>query len=206
MREIFVVAHPEATHVTENLVGGWYDSSLTERGTHDAHRVAQRLLQIIPESTGLHLATSDLRRARQTADPIGRAFGVQPLMDTDLRERSYGDAEGTPPGTTVFLAPPADESRMDHHPGTPGTETRREWATRAYRALDRVQQAGVERAIIVTHGGTLTYLLTAWIGLPVGHAGYAKFSTTPGGITHLREDDLTHDRQVITLNDTTHLT
>ncbi|WP_294569885.1 hypothetical protein [uncultured Arthrobacter sp.] len=32
MRSIYIATHPEATHVTKDLVGGWYDSSLTTRG------------------------------------------------------------------------------------------------------------------------------------------------------------------------------
>ncbi|MBM7781858.1 histidine phosphatase family protein [Arthrobacter tumbae] len=205
MREIYIVTHPEATHITENVVGGWYDSSLTAQGTRDAERIAQRLVELLPERPTVHLATSDLRRARQTAAPIARALGVEAIIDEDLRERSYGEAEGTTPGSTVFLAPSTDAQRMDHHPGTPGTETRREWATRVYRALDRVQQAETDHSVIVTHGGTLTYLLTAWIQVPIDHAGYAMFSTTPGGITRLREDDFSHDRHIVNLNDTSHL-
>jgi probable phosphoglycerate mutase len=204
MRNVFIVTHPEATHATDRLVGGWYDSSLTARGARDAERIAERLVTLIPNGNAVHLVTSDLRRTQQTAAPIAHALGAAPVLDQDLRERSYGDAEGQAPGTTVFLPPPQDSGRMDHHPGTPGTETRRQWATRAYRALERVLQTGAENIIIVTHGGTLTYLISAWIGLPLEHAGYAKFASTPGGITHLREDDVAHDHAVITLNDCSH--
>ncbi len=205
MRNVFIVTHPGATHVTDNVVGGWYDSSLTEQGSRDAERIAERLVVLLPGTQKLHLVTSDMRRTQQTAAPIAHAFGVAPVIDRDLRERSYGDAEGQAPGTTVFLPPPLDSGRLDHHPGTPGTETRREWAARAYRALERVVEAGAEQTIIVTHGGTLTYLISAWIGLPLEHAGHAKFSSTPGGLTHLREDDFAHDRAVVTLNDCAHL-
>lgn len=205
MRNIFIVTHPEATHAAEGLVGGWYNSSLTDHGAHDAERIADRLVTLMPGVGAVQLATSELSRAQQTAAPIGRAFGVSPVIDSDLRERSYGDAEGRAPGTTVFLPPPLNSGRMDHHPGTPGTETRREWAARAYRALERVTRVEAEHTIIVTHGGTLTYLVSAWIGLPLEHAGYAKFSNTPGGITHLKEDDFAHDRAVVALNDCTHL-
>lgn len=130
MRNIFIVTHPEATHAAEGLVGGWYDSSLTDHGAHDAERIADRLVTLMPGVGAVQLATSDLSRAQQTAAPIGRAFGLSPVIDSDLRERSYGDAEGRAPGTTVFLPPPLNSGRMDHHPGTPGTETRREWAAR----------------------------------------------------------------------------
>ena len=205
MRNIFIVTHPEATHATDRLVGGWYDSSLTGRGARDAERIAERLVVLLPGAQEVHLVTSDLRRTQQTAAPIAHAFGVAPVLDQDLRERSYGDAEGQIPGTTVFLPPSRDSGRLDHHPGTPGTETRREWASRAYRALNQAVEAGAENTVIVTHGGTLTYLISAWISLPLEHAGYVKFFSTPGGITHLREDDLAYDRAVVALDDCAHL-
>lgn len=205
MRNVFIVTHPEATHVTDRLVGGWYDYSLTARGARDAERIAERLVVLLPGAQEVHLVTSDLRRTQQTAAVIAHAFSIAPILDRDLRERSYGDAEGQAPGTREFLPPPLDSGRLDHHPGTPGTETRREWATRAYQALNRVLEVGAENTIIVTHGGTLTYLVSAWIRLPLEHAGYVKFSNTPGGITHLKEDDFAHDRAVATLNDCAHL-
>jgi probable phosphoglycerate mutase len=205
MRNVFVVTDPEATHVVEGLVGGWYNSSLTAQGSRDAQRIADRLVTLMPGVQAVQLVTSDLHRAQQTAAPIAQAFGAAPLVDSDVRERSYGAAEGKAPGLHMFLPPSRDAGRMDHHPGTLGTETRREWATRAYRALERVVQTGAENTVIVTHGGTLTYLISAWIGLPLEHAGYEKFASTPGGITHRSEDDVAHDHAVITLNDSTHL-
>jgi probable phosphoglycerate mutase len=57
---------------------------------------------------------------------------------------------------------------------------------------------------VVTHGGTATYLIAAWIGLPIEDAGYVKFKVAPGSITLLREDFF-HDRQVVALNLTSHL-
>lgn len=148
---------PGSTHVTDHLVGGWYDSELTEQGERDAERTALRLAELIPISSPPRLVTSNLRRAQQTAAAIARAYGIAFEKDSDLRERSYGEADGRAPGTTVFNSPPADGPRMDHHPGTPGTETRGEWASRVYRALRRVQQTEARQAVIVTHGGTLTY-------------------------------------------------
>ena len=88
MRNIFIVTHPEATHAAEGLVGGWYDSSLTDHGAHDAERIADRLVTLMQGVGAVQLATSDVSRAQQTAAPIGRAFGVSPVIDSDLRERS----------------------------------------------------------------------------------------------------------------------
>lgn len=86
---------------------------------------------------------------------------------------------------------------MHHRDGVEGSETRFAWASRVYAGLDRVVASGSERSVVVTHGGTATYLVAAWTGLPIGAAGYAKFTVAAGSITHLREDDFFHDRQVV---------
>jgi probable phosphoglycerate mutase len=41
--------------------------------------------------------------------------------------------------------------------------------------------------------------------MPLEATGYAKFKISPGGITHLHEDDFFRDRQVVTVNETHHL-
>ena len=43
MRDLYIVTHPEATHHVEALVGGWYDSALTQRGAEHADRIAEEL-------------------------------------------------------------------------------------------------------------------------------------------------------------------
>ena len=41
--------------------------------------------------------------------------------------------------------------------------------------------------------------------MPLEAAAYVNFKSSPGGITHLREDDVFANRQVARLNDTAHL-
>ena len=60
---------------------------------------------------------------------------------------------------------------MHHRDGIDGSETRFEWASRAYAALQRILAGGAQDAVVVTHGGTATYLIAAWIGLPLEEAG-----------------------------------
>ncbi|PPB48684.1 histidine phosphatase family protein [Arthrobacter pityocampae] len=205
MRNLYVVTHTEATHHVDSLVGGWYDAALTPRGVHDAQRVAAALSERIPDEEGALLVCSDLLRTRQTAEPIADRFAVEMLLDPDLREQSYGAAEGTPRGSTPYAPPPADGDRMHHRDGIDDSETRFEWANRTYSALQKILVHGARDAVVVTHGGTATYLIAAWIGLPLEHAGYVKFTVAPGSITYLREDDFFHDRQVVALNQTSHL-
>lgn len=121
-------------------------------------------------------------------------------------KQSCGAAEGTPPGSMPSAPPPPRGDRMHHCDGVAGSETRFQWASRAYAALDRVIAVDGQDSVVVTYGGTATYLIAAWIGLPIEAAGYVKFNVSPGSITHLRQDDFFHDRQVVALNDLSHLT
>ncbi|WP_246165420.1 histidine phosphatase family protein [Arthrobacter yangruifuii] len=205
MRNLYVVTHPEADHHVRKLVGGWYDSALTDRGIVAAQRIAADLGERIPRRETALLFSSDLRRTRQTADPIGQRLGLSVHQDRNLREQTYGIADGTPAGSTPYLPPPPHGDRMHHWDGNAGSEMRFQLAGRAYTALHRMLAAGAQDTVAVTHGGTATYLVAAWIGLPLEAAGYVKFQISPGSITHLREDDVFHDRQVVSLNDTAHL-
>jgi probable phosphoglycerate mutase len=170
----------------------------------DARRIAAALAAVIPPDADVALFSSDLLRTRQTAEPIAAQLGLDIHLDPALRERSYGDAEGTPTGSTSYAPPPAHGDRMHHRDGV-GSETRFAWASRVYAGLDRVLARGSESSVVVTHGGTVTYLIAAWIGLPIEGAGYARCMAAAGSITHLREDDFFHDRQAVTLNNRDHL-
>ena len=59
--------------------------------------------------------------------------------------------------------------------------------------------------IIVTHGYALTFIIAHWIGMPLESATHVNFSASPGGLTHLVEDDFFRNRAVKMLNDVTHL-
>lgn len=207
MRQVFVVTHPEATHHVENRVGGWFDSALTARGRLHAGAVAARLHELVPRAAPIGLYSSDLRRAVETAAPIASLFGTEPMLVPDLREKSYGVAGGQLRSwlDERFVPPPAMGERLDHDEGIEGAETKLEWVTRVYCAVDRIRSAAEEHQVVVTHGGSLSWVVAAWLGLPVTACAYASFRASAGGITVLREDDRFRNRTLHTLNDTSHL-
>ena len=59
-------------------------------------RIARTLRDQIPAGADVELFSSDLLRTSQTADEVAREFGVEPILDSRLREKSYGEAEGKP--------------------------------------------------------------------------------------------------------------
>lgn len=208
MERIYVVTHPEASHHVEGLVGGWYDSHLTPRGLQEAEQIGDHLLALVPVGATPQLVSSDLLRTRQTAEAIAAALGVEPVLDADLREKSYGVAEGGPQRwlDERFVFPPAVGERMDHHEGIDGGETKREWVERAYAAVARLQAEPAEHRIVVTHAGTANWVIAAWMRIPVEACAYVSFRVSSGSVTVLEEDDRFHNRALTVLGSRSFLT
>jgi probable phosphoglycerate mutase len=207
MRTLYVVAHPEAEHHLSGVVGGWYESELTNRGRAQATLIAARLRELVAAGEVAQVYASDLRRACQTAEAIAAELGAEPVYDERLREKSYGIAEGKRQAwfDARFVPPPATGDRMHHHEGIDGAETRYDLATRVYAALQDILAADCSNHVVVTHGFAHTFVVAAWINMPLESAGSVTFRSSSGGITVLQEDDYFHNRALVTLSDTTHL-
>lgn len=137
-----------------NLVGriqGSTDIPLNETGRRQAAEAAA-MLDI---SGPVMLAASDLSRAADTARLIGAARGWgEPTLFPRLRERGYGEAEGTL--TADFAATFGDwlTARV------PGAETRDAVLARALGALDELAAAAEGAPVVaVTHGALIGGLI-----------------------------------------------
>jgi 2,3-bisphosphoglycerate-dependent phosphoglycerate mutase len=207
MRNVYVVTHPESTHHAEKLVGGWYDAQLTRAGVTAAASIGQALRARIPRDREIELYSSDLQRAWQTARVIGDLLHVDVGTDRGLREKSYGEAEGKPQAwlDQRFIPPPPVGDRMHHDEGIPGAETKWSLATRVYAAVERILDSDCQHQIIVTHGFAGTVVLASWIKMPIESLGYVNFGLSPGSITELRQDDYFYNRNILKLNDMTHV-
>ena len=206
-KDIYVVAHTQSRHHVEGLVGGWYNSELTELGRRQAVAVAGRIAQMVGDQRPVEVQTSDLLRAAQTAEPIAERLGAPVTRWPDLRERSYGVAGGKPDawleGRLVLAG--RDGDRLDHRDGIEDAETKREFLTRIYRAMDQIVARPCPTQLVVTHGYAMTFVIAAWIKMPLENAGWLNFRSNGGGITHLHEDDEFFNRYVLSLNDRAHL-
>ena len=87
-----------------------------------------------PAGDAVELFSSDLLRARRTAEVVGKHLGTGVVIDADLREKSYGEAGGRPQAwlDERFVPPPATGERMRHDEGIAGAETKWQLAVRAY--------------------------------------------------------------------------
>ena len=205
MKNLFVVTHAQSIHHIEHKVGGWYDTGLTSQGTIDAAATAERLEALVGESD-VEVFSSDLKRASQTAAIIAERLQRTVVHTPDLREISYGVAEGkAQEWLDARYIPAPDEDRLDHSCGIEGAETRRDVAERVFPCLDAIVSRPCQTQIVVTHGFTLTMVIAAWMKLPVESAGFISFPAKSGSITHLRQEDFWRNRSVVSLADVSHL-
>jgi probable phosphoglycerate mutase len=135
MRNVYVVTHTQSLHHIKRIVGGWYDTSLTDLGRKQAEKIGQFLRSSI-NSTDVQLFPSDLKRAAETAEIIGKHFSKPVTLDSRLREMSYGETEGKPQSwfKDQNKPQPTDGNRIDHRVYT-GAESRIEVAERVSAAL-----------------------------------------------------------------------
>jgi probable phosphoglycerate mutase len=205
MRNVYVVAHAQSLHHVEGRVGGWYDTPLTDLGRVQAEKTG-RFLRSAIGSKDNELFSSDLKRAAETAEIIGRHLHRPITLDSRLREMSYGEAEGRPQGwfRERFRPRPADGDRLDHRVFE-GAESRIEVAERVGAALDDILEGGALDTVIVTHGFASTFLVMAWMRVPAEHMGYCSLPARPGCVTKLQEDDTFGNRSVAYLCRTAHL-
>lgn len=208
MHRVYVITHPEASHHVENRVGGWFDSHLTAKGLQRAEQIAVYLRALIPSTESAQLFSSDLRRTRQTAEAVSRALALDVTLDPDLREKSYGAAGGKAQAwlDERFVFPPAVGDRLDHDEGIEGAETKREWISRVYAAIARIDTAQATHRVIVTHAGTASWVIAAWMRIPLEACNYAAFRVSSGSVTILEADDRFHNRSLIVLGETNYST
>jgi probable phosphoglycerate mutase len=79
-------ANPYVFHGAESDVG------LSDKGRRQAEAIAPYLAAKLPDV----LVSSNMRRARETGEPIARVCGLPLLIEPELHERRVGRLSGTP--------------------------------------------------------------------------------------------------------------
>ena len=160
--------HGRTAWNAERRFQGQTDVPLDDTGLAQAAAAARALAQLDPAA----IVSSDLSRARATADALAALTGVQVRTDEGLRETYAGVWQGL---TRAELEERfGDElaawaAGSDLRPG--GGETRLEVAQRMVAVVDReLAQLEAGRTLVVaTHGGSARAAIGALLGLPPEH-------------------------------------
>ncbi len=202
MHPIIIVRHGEAEHNVGDLTGGWTESSLTPLGERQAAAVAERLGREL-KGIEVRLLSSDLRRARQTAEKITEALGVEAEYRADLREFNNGVAANKRREEVQELYVEPGDSLLDWQP-YPEAETWRRFHLRVASYMDRVMESHDRPCLVVCHGGTVVQIVSWWLMLPTETLNWVNFHSYPTGVTVLTETKW-GERRLDRLNDTSHL-
>ena len=176
---LFALRHGATEYSRERRFTGSRDVSLTTDGRLQAEAVAQALAG----NPVAAVYTSPLERARICADLIAKPHRLEPRVEPDLREMSFGAWEGLR-GREL---PPDDAEawrRTPHLITPPGGEALGVVAARVRTTLDRLIAAHAgESAIVVTHAVVVRLIVLAALGL--GPERLWSVDASPAGITEL---------------------
>jgi alpha-ribazole phosphatase len=171
MSTIYLVRHGEvAGNVGRLFFAGWDDVPLNARGEQQAQAVAKYL-------RGANLKavySSDLQRARRTAEEIAAPHNVQVLEDAAWREIHFGDWAGAGEAELLEKWPELWRERQadPENVRPPNGESLRDLWKRVQPAWESVvsrhRREGSGDAAVVAHQGTIRVLLLGLLGAPLG--------------------------------------
>jgi len=156
-----LIRHGETEWNREGRIQGTSDIPLNDAGRAQARLAGVRLRELLSPDRPVILVSSDLSRARETAELIADEAGIDgPLLYPELRERAYGEGEG-------LRASELEERWGDRHAtGVPGAETLPDLRARALAGVLRVvadarsaSAPAVVDVIGVTHGALIRELV-----------------------------------------------
>jgi probable phosphoglycerate mutase len=156
---IILVRHGE-TALNAARVLQFPDTPLGERGLEQARAVGRRFAGAPPKA----IVSSDMARARQTAEAIAKATGLPVIESPLLGERNFGDLRGSRFDDLGY--DPIHDDR-----GPPNGESMAQFRARIAQAyawiLAMREQAGGDLAV-VSHGLFIREFLAAHVHLPEG--------------------------------------
>jgi len=161
-RRVYIFRHGETDWNLNRRIQGHTDIPLNARGSAQAEELAQRLQRCPIEV----ILSSDLARARQTAEVVAAQLAVPVYFDPRLREASLGEAEGLTVEEVVarFGGSAWDKWRStdpaDWEFHFPGGEPKRSTLERSSKALeDFLGQHPFGTVAVSTHGGVIRTLV-----------------------------------------------
>ena len=151
----------------ESLRGGWGMQPLSPEGRAQAEELARRL-----KSSGINarwIFTSDLKRARETAEILGEALSLPVVDAPQFREVNNGLLAGMENAEAERLYPGLYWSALDWEQSYPQGESPREFFERVEKAWYQLKLYLITRgqsAILVTHGGVINAIACIEMGVP----------------------------------------
>lgn len=177
-RVLVLLRHGRSRADDEQVHEGRYDSPLTEVGRDQARTTAGHWSEVGRRFD--RIVSSTLVRARETAEIIGAALGIQVDVDPLWMEHDNGPLAGLSKAESERRFPaPAFRSRWAPLTAE-GGESTEGLHRRASEALESLHRRPDQRVLVVAHGGILNAALRVLLGasrethFAFGDNGYAE--------------------------------
>ena len=196
---VIAIRHGETSWNVDTRIQGQLDIPLSANGRWQAERLAAAL----KDEPINAIYASDLARAWETAQYLGRTQGVLVTREEALRERSFGDFEGKTFAEIETLLPEQSMRWRKRDPefSPSGGESLVALRRRVVAAAERLAARHPGELIaLVGHGGVMDVLYRAATRLDIqaprtwtlGNAAINRLLWTPAGFTLVGWADSTH--------------
>ena len=201
--QIFLVRHGATDWNIQGRCQGATDLDLNEVGLRQAKQIATSLTN----ETIHGIYSSNLKRARQTAQFFSLHHQLPVHIETDVRELDHGKLEGL-----TFAEIKENYSQFIQRWRTepaeiqvPGGERLADVARRAWKGLSRIVRGHTaeEAVVIVSHNFPILGIICRITGTHLNH--YRTFHLDPCGVTRLNHDGKDH-WEVTSINNQTYRT
>ena len=183
---ILLARHGETDWNREHRWQGHADPPLNDRGREQAAELARRLAGIRIDA----VYSSDLARARETAELVAAAIGIAVVVDPALREIDVGEWRGL---TTTEIEARFPDGYRRHAGGGDGWqngETHAAMSARIVEAVGRIAEAHPGGDVLsVLHGGVMRALLAHASGVDLAEYRLAQRGPVNGSVARIAVED-----------------
>ena len=195
---LFLVRHGQTDWNRRGVAQGHTDTDLDALG----HAQAGMLVSAFSDVRLKSIFSSDLKRCVQTATPLANRQEIELTTSTALRERTFGELEGTPfRNLGAWFATECERTGLPEHlVSIPGGESWQGVWDRLDTVLPEITSCGGDVAV-VSHGGTCRLLLAKLLRAGIESVHSFRFWNT--SVTELERADGVW--KLVRYNDTKHL-
>ena len=161
---IYLIRHGEDD---DTCLGGWSDAGLSPVGIEQARQASDRILQ--GNYNIRHVFSSDLPRAKETADIIAERLGLGVTLLREFRETNNGDLAGISKERFQAEYPGLFWSSLEWEQRYPNGESPRQFYDRicaAWRDFRDKADRLSGNVLLVTHAGVIDVILCLEEGIP----------------------------------------
>lgn len=186
MKTIITIQHTQSVHHTNGMVGSWTDWELSELGVEQAEKIGEKLKEELAGRMFV-MYSSDLLRAKQTAEHVGKHLGIEPVLKQELRERNLGKCCGK---SVQWLRENLEcqEKTVDDRLFSDAESRRDEW-NRLKPFFEEIMANDEENIILVSHGDLLSVFNAMFLGMDVESMNTCEMFGLSGGVSYMFVND-----------------